>query len=512
MGMSSEAEILRRVRNGDVATYGVLYERHLGAARRLARSLLADRSDADDVVAEVFAATFAAMRKGRGPADDFRPYMLTAVRRECQRTWRRGGRQRPGGEQVIDLAAARAGDRDEIEQHTEDEVVHRAFAALPPHMREVLWASEVQNQSHADIAARTGSTSAAVAQLIVRARRLLGERYLDAHLPGTGAPLPATCVATRRLLAEVVRGTASATQRTFADSHLASCPSCVAASDHLRVVNHRLRTGHVLALAPVVTASKPVRLGVLARLFAWLFGSAPVITASVTLVLVAAIAPEAARHVDASAPAPTPVVVVRDEHPATPPSHDLDDPANSRPTAPTVSTAPAASTPTAGAVAGPEVVPGATAPVTPPPADAADTGGALGAVPETLGTVVPASGLGAPIDAVTDAAEQTVNGLDVDDHLVDAAQPLLDALPPTQADVQVAPVPLGPLGVTPPLAVQADAGGGTLGVSATAGDAHVAASVGGPGGAQVSLPSTADVATALPAPVTNLVSPLLGPG
>ena len=94
MGLSSEAELLRRVRNGDVATYGVLYERHLGAARRLARSLLADPSDADDVVAEVFSATFAAMRKGRGPADDFRPYVLTAVRRECQRTWRRGGRQR----------------------------------------------------------------------------------------------------------------------------------------------------------------------------------------------------------------------------------------------------------------------------------------------------------------------------------------------------------------------------------------------------------------------------------
>ena len=227
MGLSSEAEVLRRVRDGDTATYGVLYERHLGAARRLARSLLADASDADDVVAEVFAATFAAMRKGRGPADDFRSYVLTSVRRECQRTWRRGGRQRPGGEQVIDLAAARAGDRDEIEQHTEDEVVHHAFASLPPHMREVLWASEVENLSHADIAARTGSTSAAVAQLIVRARRLLGERYLDAHLPGVGAPLPATCVATRRVLAEVVRGTASATQRNLADSHLAECPACV---------------------------------------------------------------------------------------------------------------------------------------------------------------------------------------------------------------------------------------------------------------------------------------------
>ena len=91
---------------------------------------VADRSDADDVVAEVFAAAFAAMRKGLGPADDFRSYVLTSVRRECQRTWRTGARQRPGGDVVVDLAAARAAPRDEFEWFDEDEVVHRAFASL----------------------------------------------------------------------------------------------------------------------------------------------------------------------------------------------------------------------------------------------------------------------------------------------------------------------------------------------------------------------------------------------
>jgi hypothetical protein len=88
-GTSSEERVVQRVRDGDAAAFGLLYERHLGAARRLARSLLADPSDADDDVAEVFSATLAAIRKGRGPADDVRPYVLTAVRRECQRSWRR---------------------------------------------------------------------------------------------------------------------------------------------------------------------------------------------------------------------------------------------------------------------------------------------------------------------------------------------------------------------------------------------------------------------------------------
>ncbi len=507
-GLSSEAELLRRVRDGDVATYGVLYEGHLGAARCLARSLLADPSDAEDVVAEVFAATFAAMRKGRGPADDFRSYVLTSVRRECQRTWRRGGRQRPGGDQVVDLASARARDRDEVEQHTEDEVVHDAFASLPVHMRAVLWASEVENRSHADIATQTGSTSAAVAQLIVRSRRLLGERYLDAHLPGVGAPLPATCVATRRVLAEVVRGTASPTQRTLADSHLAECAACVSASDHLKVVNHRLRTGHVLALAPAITAAKPVRLGLLARLFAWLFGSAPMITASVTLVFVAAIAPEASRHADASVPTPSSSVVVPAETPGTTPSNLADDPASRRPVAPTASAPPASSTPAAGAASDPAVVPGpGTAPATPPPPPTPRRPRRSGR-PSTV----------SPPDWAPRSARwcRASRGLVASETWSPARPPpssrLFDAVPPVGADVQVAPVPLGPLGATPPLAVDATAGGGSAGVSVGVGPAQIGVSAGGPGGAHVDLPGAADVGGALPAPVSNLAGPLLGTG
>jgi RNA polymerase sigma factor (sigma-70 family) len=508
MGLSSEAEILRRVRDGDVATFGVLYERHLGAARRLARSLLADPSDADDVVAEVFAATFAAMRKGRGPADDFRSYVLTSVRRECQRTWRRGGRQRPGGEHVVDIASARAGDCDEIERRTEDDVVLRVFASLPDHMREALWASEVEGLSHATIAARTGATSAAVAQLIVRARRLLGERYLDAHLPGAGAEVPATCVATRRVLAEVVRGTASATQRHLADDHLASCSTCVSASDHLRVVNHRLRAGHVLALAPAITASKPVRVGVLARFFGWLFGSTPVITASAALVLVAAVAPEAPRRADASSVAPA-SAVVPDETGGAPATPDLDDPEAPRTRPPTASTA--RSTPTAGAVADPEVVPGpGTAPALPPPTDAAGitlgglpTGPAsvgvdntLGGLIDTVGTVgdgIIGGGLESVLDATSGGVAQTINDMGVDDDIVAAVQPTLDALAPIHAGAQVAPTSAGSLDLTPPIFVEADAGGGSVGVSAGAGSAHVSVGVGGPDGVQVDLPGAGDL-------------------
>ena len=356
-----------------------------------------------------------------------------------------------------------------------------------------------------------------MAQLIVRARRLLGARYLDAHLPGVGAPLPATCVATRRVLAEVVRGTASATQRDLADSHLAECPACVSASDHLKVVNHRLRTGHVLAVAPAITAAKPV--GFLARLVAWLFGSVPMITASMTLVFVAAIAPEAPRRAGPSAPRSVPASVVPAEPVGTSPSNFVDDPASRRPVAPT-GQAPATSTAAAGAATDPVVVLGpVTAPTTPPPAHpgAATPAGAVGALPTVgLGTTVDGvtTGLGDTLGTVaqrvTDTAEQTVNGLGLDDPVVGATQPLLDALPPALVGAQVGSVPLGPLGATRKVSVDASTGDGSVDLSVGAGPAGLDLSIGGPSGVQASVPSAAELAAVLPTP--NLAGPLLAPG
>jgi DNA-directed RNA polymerase specialized sigma24 family protein len=41
-----------------------------------------NRSEADDVVAETFAKILDLLHRGGGPDDAFRPYLLTAVRRE----------------------------------------------------------------------------------------------------------------------------------------------------------------------------------------------------------------------------------------------------------------------------------------------------------------------------------------------------------------------------------------------------------------------------------------------
>ena len=75
-----DAELISAVRGGDVDAYGELFSRHVEAARRLARQLVAAR-DADDLVSEAFAKVLVVLQRGGGPDLAFRAYLLTAVRR-----------------------------------------------------------------------------------------------------------------------------------------------------------------------------------------------------------------------------------------------------------------------------------------------------------------------------------------------------------------------------------------------------------------------------------------------
>ena len=77
----SDVDLIAASRAGDAAAYDSLYRRHLAAAYGLARQLVRNRAEADDVVAETFAKILDLLHRGGGPDDAFRPYLLAAVRR-----------------------------------------------------------------------------------------------------------------------------------------------------------------------------------------------------------------------------------------------------------------------------------------------------------------------------------------------------------------------------------------------------------------------------------------------
>ena len=300
-----EAAALRRVRRGDRHAYGMLYERHLAGARRVAGSLLRDPADVDDVVAEAFASAFAAMRRGRGPVDVFGPYIHSCVRNECRRSWSRDrGRIRTQGDDTVVEAHSvrRDGCQDEFGHFEENDVVRAALDAMPPRLRAVLWHTEVDDLSHATIARMTGSTPQAVAALAMRARRAFADRYLQAHLDADGEVVPTTeCHKVRSGLAEVVRGTASARRCRATSQHLSQCSACAAAQGHLSVVNERLRTVPLFALV-TGRGLAMVQLGAKARFLSWLAGPAVELAAAGGLALIVALAPAETAPAAATAP------------------------------------------------------------------------------------------------------------------------------------------------------------------------------------------------------------------
>jgi RNA polymerase sigma factor (sigma-70 family) len=234
----SDCELLDRVRAGDSAAYGVLYERHEPSAKSLARYLTKSGHDADDVVADAFARVLRAIKGGAGPTEAFRPYLLTAVRRTV---WRKSEDARhhrlaadEDEEEMFDLRL-----QVEPEDRTEESIILRAFAELPERWQLVLWHTEIEGQPPAAVAPLLGLSPNATAALAVRAREGLRQAYLQAHLQNRPAE---GCRFTVEHLGAYIRDGLGRRDTAKVEEHLGDCESCDGLRDDLGSLNKVLRS------------------------------------------------------------------------------------------------------------------------------------------------------------------------------------------------------------------------------------------------------------------------------
>jgi RNA polymerase sigma factor (sigma-70 family) len=174
-----------------------LYAAHLSAARRTARALVPEHA-AEDVAAEAFARVLAVTRAGGGPAGEFRPYLLAAVRNLARDYHARRGRL---ALVPVDPRAVAVPGAGELAVRAEEmAMVRRALESLPRRWQAVLWQAEVEGLPPARIAALSGMTPNGVAQLALRARAGLArawERERGSQERDT-APAPALRLLARR--------------------------------------------------------------------------------------------------------------------------------------------------------------------------------------------------------------------------------------------------------------------------------------------------------------------------
>lgn len=230
----SDAELISRVRGGDVAAYGELFRRHKDAATRLSHQLVRG-PDSDDLVSEAFAKVLVVLQGGGGPDVAFRAYLLTAVRRLHVDRIRASAKLTTSD----DMEAFDPGIpfQDTAVAAFENGAAAQAFASLPERWQMVLWHLEVEGQKPAEVAALLGMSANSVSALAYRAREGLRQAFLTKHLNDTSQT---ECRWVNEHLGAFIRKGLAKRDSGKVQAHLDECRRCTAMYLELTEVNSNL--------------------------------------------------------------------------------------------------------------------------------------------------------------------------------------------------------------------------------------------------------------------------------
>jgi RNA polymerase sigma-70 factor (ECF subfamily) len=182
----SDIELLERARQGEAAAFGTLIRRHDKHLYRIARSVLPDDQEAEDIVQETYIRAFTGLRDFRGAAS-LRTWLKRIVLNEAIRRRRR---QRP----MLDLEALHAAqERTRRPVHSSSltarnsdperaaaqnqirKMLEKAIDDLPVAFRMVFVMRDVEEISTGETAKLLGIREETVKTRLHRARRLLRE-------------------------------------------------------------------------------------------------------------------------------------------------------------------------------------------------------------------------------------------------------------------------------------------------------------------------------------------------
>ncbi|HMC42364.1 MAG TPA: sigma-70 family RNA polymerase sigma factor [Acidimicrobiales bacterium] len=235
-----DAALAALAAQGDQEGFDRLYRRHASGAWRVAHAITGNPHDSADAVAEAFTRVLAALEAGRlEDGARFRSYLLSATRNASLDVMRRSGRWRPtASPETFEAPAQDVGPSDRLLDRLDASLVAAAFRSLPERWRSVLWLTEVEGIPAREAAALLGMSANGVAQLAVRARAGLRERFLQAHLR---ADVESSCRSTVDHLGAYVGGSLAPRDMDKVDQHLAGCAVCAARKEELEDTGSSLR-------------------------------------------------------------------------------------------------------------------------------------------------------------------------------------------------------------------------------------------------------------------------------
>jgi RNA polymerase sigma factor (sigma-70 family) len=239
--LQSDERLIVLVRRGNNAAFETLVARYQSRLLAFCRHMLGSREDAEDVLQEVFAASFNAI-----VADDraihVRPWLYRIARNRSLNHLRR---VQPIGVDSMDIHMSDAGQStaDKVHKREDFRLLVSDVQDLPETQKTALLLREIDALSYEQIAEAMETTIPSVKSLLVRARVSLAEAAEARTL---------TCEQVREELGEVAEGLRRSTAPVR--RHVRGCDRCQGFKAQLRSTNKALAS--VLPVAPLLFLKK----------------------------------------------------------------------------------------------------------------------------------------------------------------------------------------------------------------------------------------------------------------
>jgi RNA polymerase sigma-70 factor (ECF subfamily) len=153
-----------------------LYTSHAGLVRSICRSLLRDRSEAEDAAQQTFLSAQRALLSGSAPRNAA-AWLATIARHESLARVR--ARMREPLPTEVEAASAAPDSHTAAVRRQEVGELRNALAELPAQQREAILLREVRGLSYLEVASSLSVTTPAVESLLFRARRSLQARLRE---------------------------------------------------------------------------------------------------------------------------------------------------------------------------------------------------------------------------------------------------------------------------------------------------------------------------------------------
>src|SRR3954469_22966338 len=239
--LKSDEQLVALTRRGQTGAFETLVQRYQPRLLAFCRHMLGSTEDAEDVLQEVFAASFNAMLADERPINA-RPWLYRIARNRCLNHLRR---PTSAGQDSMDVFERDGGatTADTVHKREEFRQIVADVQDLPETQRTALLLREIDALSYDDIAVTMDTTVPSVKSLLVRARVSLAEAA-EARL--------LTCDEVRLELGHVAEGIARSSAPVR--RHLKGCERCRVFKGELRKANKALAA--VYPLGPLVLVKK----------------------------------------------------------------------------------------------------------------------------------------------------------------------------------------------------------------------------------------------------------------